>query len=398
MLHGLDADAARGGRRQQPAALLAHDRLLRAVVEQQQHRPRARAGASANGSSKTSRCARRLEHREQVLGVAGQRGPAAGPPDRLGDPAGRPGGQHGAAPHERVGVGQRDGEHLGRVDREVAVRRAGDRDVVERLGHRLGVGRRPELDPVEVGQHHDRRGELVAGDGRQDRAPAAGGVLGDHRRRRAGHHHLAAAADRLGDRRRGAGVGPVGRQHDDEVEAAGPARQGRPRPGDERHRAPRLEDRAQQPGVGAGGDDGARPVLLAGPGHRLLDRGRGLAGLAPHPRAGLGQRAQPERRGPRAPTRRRAGTRRTRSPLGVGLSRAGGLRRRAAPGCRRGRGRPGRRPGTPARRPSRVRLDRAQVAVAVGQTMIASSSSDRLRGIRRSPSGSGRAHRRAPAP
>ena len=140
-----------------------------------------------------------------------------------------------------------------------------------------------------------------------------GGVLGHERLRRAGDHDLAAAAHRLGHRAGGAGVGAVGGEHDDEVERPGPAGQAGVGPGDERHRARRLQHRAQQPRVGPGGDDGARAVVPAdGDGLRPAPRRprptRAAPGCRPPP-AG----AAPGRRAT-APPRRRGATRRTSPP------------------------------------------------------------------------------------
>ena len=151
------------GRRLQPAALLAHQRAPRSRRRGPAASAAARPAPSANGSSKTSRGRGGLDDGQQVLGVAGERGAAAGAADRLRDPARGPRREHGPAPDQRVGVGQRDGQHLGRVDREVAVRRAGDGDVVEGLRRPASASvAGPSCDPVEVGQHHDRGGELVA--------------------------------------------------------------------------------------------------------------------------------------------------------------------------------------------------------------------------------------------
>jgi hypothetical protein len=54
---------------------------------------------------------------------------------------------------------------------------------------------------------------------------------------------------------------PFAAQHDDQVERADPAGQVPDRPGHEGHRAGRFEDGAQQPGLGADGDDRAGAAL-----------------------------------------------------------------------------------------------------------------------------------------
>ena len=120
----------------------------------------------------------------------------------------------------------------------------------------LGVGPRAEVDPVEQVEHGHRDGELVAGLRGQQRGVAALGVLGDQRPLGGGDDQLAAAAYGLGDGAGGGVVVALGGQHHDQVEAAGPAGQAGAGPGDERHRAHRLEHGAQQPRVGSGRDDG----------------------------------------------------------------------------------------------------------------------------------------------
>ena len=163
----------------------------------------------------------------------------------------------------------------------------------------------PRCSAVQQVEHHDRDRELVAGLGRQHRGVAPLGVLGDQRALRGGHHQLAAAPYRLGH---GAGRGLVaslGREHHDEVEAAGPAGEPGPGPGDERHRADRLEHGAQQPRVRAGGHHGARPDL-----GEPLDR--------------LGER----------PRRPRPASRRTRAPDSARVPQATSARARAASSSR----------------------------------------------------------------
>ena len=289
---------SRRGRRAPAASAVSRPRcsrieaLLGAVVEDHQRRAAGpplvavveRVGEHVGGAG-------RGDHRQQVLGVAGQRRAPAGAPDRLGHPAGGPGREHRAAPHQRRGVGERDRQHLGRVDGEVAVRRAGDRHVVEGLRHRLGVGVRPEVDAgrgprsitTAAASWSPRRA-------RQHRAVAAGGVLGDQRARRAGDHHPAAAADRLGDRGGRSGVAALGREHDDEVERRRPSRAGtapaRPRT------APGTTARAPR---GAAGSPGRRRRRPAGgprpraPATAAAIASAALAGLTPDPGAGLGE-------------------------------------------------------------------------------------------------------------
>ena len=172
------------------------------------------------------------------------------------------------------------------------MRRAGRGDVVERIGHLARVGLRTETDRVEVGEHQDRHRERVATLDREQDAVAALGVLGDQRLLRCGHDQLGTTADGLGGGRGLPRVGPAGGQHDHEVEAPGPARQTRGRPGDERDRAERLEDRAQQARVGTGRDHGPGSPGLCGAAYGLL---QGLCGACGHPAdpgTGLGQRTQ----------------------------------------------------------------------------------------------------------
>ena len=138
-----------------------------------------------------------------------------------------------------------------------------------------------------------------------------------------------------------------------------PAQPGSPPagPGHEGHRAPRLQHRPQQPGVGTRGDDRPRPGLLSAARDRLLQRLRGLGDLAPHPGTGLGEVPQlpvDTRRGPLSSSSRDSS-----NQIAMMVVRSGGLagpRRPGAPGCRRAPGRPGRspsRPAPPPRRPAR---------------------------------------------
>ena len=125
-------------------------------------------------------------------------------------------------------------------------------------------------------------------------APAAGGVVGDGRvggqatttwqpRRTAS---ATAAAVPVSD--------AVGREHHDQVEAPGPARQAGAGPGDERHRAPGLEHGAQQARVRAGGDHRPRTgLLLEHPGDGLVGGLGGVGHLAAYPCARLGERPEP---------------------------------------------------------------------------------------------------------
>ena len=147
------------------------------------------------------------------------------------------------------------------------------------------------MDPVEQVEHDDGDRELVAGLGRQQGGVATLGVLADQRVRRSGHDQLAAAAYGLRDAGSRARVVAFGGQHHDEVEAAGPAGQAGAGPGDERHRADRLEHRAQQAGVGTGSDDRAR-LAVGEPLHGLADRLLRGHRLPTHPGPALGQVAQ----------------------------------------------------------------------------------------------------------
>ena len=147
------------------------------------------------------------------------------------------------------------------------------------------------MQAVQQVEHHDRDRELVAGLGRQHRGVAPLGVPGDQGALRRGHHQLAAAPYRFGHGTGGRLVASLGREHHDEVEAAGPAGEPGSGPGDERHRADRLEHGPQQPRVRAGGHHGPGPDL----GDPLDGLGQGLGGrdrLAPYPRTGLGQGPQ----------------------------------------------------------------------------------------------------------
>ena len=261
---------------------------------------------------------------------------------RLRDPPCRARGQHRASPHDRGGVGEGDRDHLGRVDREVAVRRATrPRPRRGQLATCSTSVRGPRSTLVEVVQHHHGRRELVAGHGRQHRRPPADGVVGDQRPGRAGHHELAAAPHGLGHRGRGPGVGTDGREHDDQVHAAGPAGQRRARPRHEGHRAPGLQDGSEQPGVRAGRQHRAGTDALAAAGDGLGHGLGGVAGLAAYPRAGLGQAPQHL-----VGARQRALVVEPRlvEPRRHRLSPACAPRRPAGPGCRRGPGRPGRSP------------------------------------------------------
>ena len=174
--------------------------------------------------------------------------------------------------------------------------------------------RGPRCDAVEVLHHHDRGGQLVAGDGRQDRGPAPGGVVGDERaragrRRRPGSRGVRPRRRRTRCRcrrrrgrgpRRGRGCPPsrAGRARARRRTAPGTTAPAPPAAG-----ASRVRPRSRRAG---GTGPGCGPPPRRPPPRRRWTHG----GPARRPRrAG----AAAGRRRP-APPRRRGGTRRTRSP------------------------------------------------------------------------------------
>src|SRR4249919_2590809 len=74
--HRLHTYAVRSGRREQPAAMLAHHGVLGAVVEHEQDRAQLSRAFGERVVEDVARPAG-LDDRQQVLGVAGQRTPAA---------------------------------------------------------------------------------------------------------------------------------------------------------------------------------------------------------------------------------------------------------------------------------------------------------------------------------
>ena len=199
--------------------------------------------------------------------------------------------------------------------------------------------------------------------------PAARGVLGDQRVRRGGDDHLAAAADGLGDRGRRAHVAAVGGEHDDQVEPAGPA--GQPRVRARRRTAPGTTARARRAAAGSRGRRRPRPGDGPARGRRRPPRRartpprrpRGVP--APRTRPGPQERVGDGQRGLVVEPRLVEPGGHVSRPA---VSRACGPRRPAAPGCRRGRGRPARTRCTPAPRPL---VDAS--AWQSGQTIISSS-------------------------
>ncbi len=239
------------------------------------------------------------------------------------------------------------------------MRAAGHRDLVEGVGDDVGVGRRPEVQPVEQVEHDDGDGELVAGLRRQHRGVAALGVLGDQRALRRGAPPAGSrAAPPRPPRRRSAGRCPPARARR-RGRGCPPSRGGRPRarprtaPGrPARGRRAAAASRDRRPRRPAGSH--LREAL-----HRLGERLGGRDRLAAYSRTGLGDASQ---------ARIGTGQRRlvVEEPVVEGhlRERPGRLRpvsaprRRAAPGCRRS---PGRRSRTRCTRaPRRTRRPRAR--------------------------------------
>ncbi len=229
-----------------------------------------------------------VQQRQHRLGVRGQRRAATGCAQRLGDPPAGPAGQYGAAPDQRLGLGQPQRQVLGRVLGDVQERRAVLGHLVHRVGDRFGGDLRAETHPAQAGQGHDHRSQRVAGlGGQQDGLPGCG-VLGDRRDRRAGHDQLTAPPDGLPDRTDQRLAAALGGEHHDEIERADPARQPGPRPGHERYRAVGLQQGPDQPCLGADGDHRARPGVVV----QATQGQPGLTALLPESGPGAGQSAQ----------------------------------------------------------------------------------------------------------
>ena len=298
---------------------------------------------------------------QQVLGVAGERGAAAGPPDRLRDPAGGAGGQHRPAPDDRVGVGQRDGEHLGRVDRQVAVaasRRSRRRRAPRRPARRRRAGRastRSRYSSITTAVASWSRVEVGS-----TVAPPARGVLGDQSSR-AGRPRRPGSRGVPPRRPRTAlpVSAPVGRQHHHQVEAPGPARAA-PAPGQATN------------GTGHQGSSTARSSRESGPA-AITARGRACCSAS----------GPPPRRWPR---RRRPTSRRTRAPASASARSRPSARSRAASSSSRDssnqvdhRGTSGRLAGLVDEQHRDVVADRVGQAAA-GQTSSSPSTVERRRG------------------
>ena len=268
-------------------------------------RPRcSRTDASSVPSSRTSRpgrAARRLarrtgrrtgraggaavEHRHQVVGVGGQRRTAGRTPDRLGHPARRPGREDRATPHERQRVGQREREVLGRVVGDVAMRRARDGDVVEDPRDALGSTSGPtprRCSACSMTTATARVSSVWVGSIVLCR-PAACSASTE----RGGQAVISMQPRRTASRTADAVCAspPAGREHDDEVERAGPAGQARVRARrrtapDDQGSSTARSSRASAPAAttARGGHSGSRA------GERLGRPRRPRAGPAHRPR------------------------------------------------------------------------------------------------------------------
>ena len=284
---------------------------------------------------------------------------------RLRQPARGAGGEDRPAPHQRVGVGHRDGEHLGRVDGEVAVGRAAVATSSSDSATASASACGPRCDVGEVVEHHDGGGQLVAGHRRA--APSRAGRPRAHRpatargrRRRPGSRGVRPRRRRTRD----PWSLPSGASITTRSSDAGPAGQAgvRARP----RTAPGTTARAPPAAGGSrpGGDHRARPVVVAAAGDQLGGRGgRPWASRrtrAPHSASVRSRRS--------TDLQHLASSSRASSnhpPSASVLRPACGPRRPAAPGCRRG---PDRRCRTrcrparlhrPRRRPERTVAGRA---------------------------------------
>jgi hypothetical protein len=107
-------------------------------------------------------------------------------------------------------------------------------------------------------ERDDGGGKRVRGEHGEQGGGARGRFLGEQRVGRGDDDQPGAASQRLAG---AGGVAPFAAQHDHQVERADPAGQVPDRPGHEGHRAGRFEDGAEQPGLGADGDDRAGAAL-----------------------------------------------------------------------------------------------------------------------------------------
>ena len=300
--------------RRQATPLLAYGGLRRPVVEHDEGGTSRFRAVVGEGVGEDVTRPGGTDERQQVLGVRCDGAPAGRASERLGNAAGCSCREHGATPQQRSFVGKRDREHLGRVDRQVPVGRAGHSDVVECRGDRFGVGLGAEPDPRQEVQHDHCSGQLVAALRRQHDRVTAFGMLRDKRSGRAGGHDLAPSPDRLRHCGGRIGVGANGRQHENEIERSRPSRadSGRAR----RRTAPDTRVRAPP----AGGVSPDRPRRSPG-GRHPPARPRRPWQWPPPPRGPRGapvrrslQGTGARRRSARAPPDRRAGTRRSSQP------------------------------------------------------------------------------------
>ena len=290
--HDLDAYAVLGGRGLEPATVLADDLVVGAVVEDQQERTRLRA-TLGEGSSKTSR--------GRTASMRGNRcsaSPAiADGPTRCGSTP-RPGARlvpPGTSRPTRagVGVGERDREHLRRVDREVAVGRAGDGDVVEGGATSPWSARGPSptwsrysstttavasWSRVTVGTIVDHRPSAWSATSE----PAGEATTTWHPRRTASATVPAVARSEPSGARTTTRSSPPAQPG-----SAGP---GQATKGTGHHGSSTARSRRES---GTGGHDRPRSGRVTGGGDRRGDTVRGFRGLAAYARAGLGEHAEP---------------------------------------------------------------------------------------------------------
>ena len=266
------------------------DRRLRvAVVQDHQGRPPIGRHRVLEGIGERVAGSGRLQHRDQLVGVGGQGGPAAGGAQRLGDPAAGARGQHRAAPDQRLRLGQSGGQVLGRVLRDVGVRRAVRGDLVHGVGHPPRVDLGPSCIRCSAASETmaAASGSAVAVGSRMVELEPAWSAMVE-----AGGQAISSwAPRRTASCTVATSAGELDSLAITTTRSRAPTQPGRPYAGQATngHRADRLQHRPDEPGLAAGRDHRARSVQLADLQQGLL----GLADLTAQPRAGLGQPAQP---------------------------------------------------------------------------------------------------------